>query len=354
VLESVKGKGMQYSQLGSSDLRVSEICLGTMTFGQQNTIEEAHRQLDCAVAFGVNFIDAAEMYPVPPREETQGRTEEYIGLWLAKQQRDKLVVATKVAGPARNMPWIRGKERKIDRRNVGEAVSQSLRRLQTDYIDLYQIHWPDRYVPSFGQTVYNPTQERDTVPVAEQLAVFGDLIKAGKIRYLGLSNETPWGVCEFCKQAALLGQPLVVSVQNAYNLLNRVFEVGMAEACRREGLGVLAYSPLAFGSLTGKYLQGQPDMARMSLFANFGSRYRKPNVPEAVAAYVGVAGKYGLRPAQMALAFVRERWFVTSTIVGATSLEQLQENLASVEIVLDKEILAELDAVQARYPNPAP
>ncbi|MBW4496747.1 MAG: NADP(H)-dependent aldo-keto reductase [Oscillatoria princeps RMCB-10] len=345
---------MRYSQLGSSELRVSEICLGTMTFGQQNTIEEAHRQLDCAVAFGVNFIDAAEMYPVPPREETHGRTEEYIGQWLAKQQRDKLVVATKVAGPARSMAWIRGKDRKIDRRNVGEAVSQSLRRLQTDYIDLYQIHWPDRYVPSFGQTVYDPTQERDTVPVAEQLAVFGDLIKAGKIRYLGLSNETPWGVCEFCKQAELLGLPKVVSVQNAYNLLNRVFEVGMAEACRREGLGVLAYSPLGFGTLTGKYLQGQPDMARMSLFSNFGLRYRKPNVPEAVAAYVGVAGKYGLEPAQMALAFVRQRWFVTNTIVGATSLEQLQENLASVEVVLDKEILAELDAVQARYPNPAP
>lgn len=345
---------MQYKQLGQSDLSISEICLGTMTYGQQSTIEEAHQQLDYAVACGVNFIDAAEMYPVPARQETQGRTEEYIGQWLTKQQRDRLIIATKIAGPTRSMSWIRGKNRAINRRNVEQAVNDSLKRLQTDYIDLYQIHWPDRYVPLFGQTVYEPNLERETIPIAEQLTIFADLIKAGKIRYLGLSNETPWGVCQFCHLSKQLGLPPVVSIQNAYNLLNRVFEGALAETCRRENVGLLAYSPLGFGTLTGKYQQASPANARMTLFSNFSSRYLKPNITEAVAAYVEIAGKYQLSPAKMALAFVRSRWFVTGTIIGATTLEQLKENLESVEVVLNQEILADLEAVHARYPNPAP
>lgn len=345
---------MQYKKLGESDLKVSEICLGTMTFGHQNSIEEAHKQLDYAVGYGVNFIDTAEMYPVPPRAETYGKTEAYIGEWLKKQQRDQLIIATKIAGPGRAIKWVRDGAQEIKKDNVKQAVENSLRRLQTDYIDLYQIHWPDRYVPSFGQTIYDPQHERDTVPIAEQLSVFADLIQAGKIRYLGLSNETPWGVSEFSHVAKQLGLPKVVSIQNAYNLINRVFDSALAEACYRENIGLLAYSPLGFGYLSGKYVNEKPENTRISLFPNFGQRYHKPNVSEAVAAYVEIAHKYNLSPTQLALAFVRSRWFVTSTIIGATTIEQLHENLSSVDVVIDKDILAEIDAVNVKYSSPAP
>jgi len=345
---------MQYKKLGESDLKVSEICLGTMTFGHQNSIEEAHKQLDYAVSYGVNFIDTAEMYPVPPRAETYGKTEAYIGEWLQHQQRNKLIIATKIAGPGRSLKWVRHGAQEIKKDNVKQAVENSLKRLQTDYIDLYQIHWPDRYVPTFGQTIYDPQQERDTVPIAEQLSVFADLIQAGKIRYLGLSNETPWGVSEFSHVAKQLGLPKVVSIQNAYNLINRTFDSALAEACYRENIGLLAYSPLGFGYLSGKYLNEKPENTRISLFPNFGQRYHKPNVNEAVAAYVEIAHKYNLSPTQLALAFVRSRWFVTSTIIGATTIEQLHENLSSVDVVLDKDILAEIDAINVKYPSPAP
>jgi aryl-alcohol dehydrogenase (NADP+) len=345
---------MQYKQLGDSDLKVSVICLGTMTYGQQNTIEQAHQQLDYAVAQGVNFIDAAEMYPVPPRAETQGRTEAYIGEWLKAKQRDKLIIATKIAGPGRAVKWLRDGTQAIDRNNVKQAVDDSLKRLQTDYIDLYQIHWPDRYVPIFGQTLYEPNKERQTVPIAEQLTVFADLIQAGKIRYVGVSNETPWGISEFSHVAKQLGLPKIVSIQNAYNLLNRVFDSALAEASYRENIGLLAYSPLGFGLLSGKYLHGKPEKARVTLFEGFGQRYLKPNVNEAVAAYVEIAQQHQLTPAQLALAFVQSRWFVTSTIIGATTIEQLKENVDSLNVVLNKQILAEIDAVHARYPSPAP
>jgi aryl-alcohol dehydrogenase (NADP+) len=345
---------MQYKQLSESDLKVSEICLGTMTFGQQNTIEDAHQQLDYAVAQGVNFIDTAEMYPVPTRAETYGSTESYIGEWLKHQQRDQLIIATKIAGPGRGFKWVRDGAKAIDRDNLKQAVEDSLKRLQTDYIDLYQIHWPDRYVPIFGQTVYDPSKERKTVPIAEQLTVFADLIQAGKIRYVGLSNETPWGVSEFSHVAKQLGLPKVVSIQNAYNLLNRVFDSALAEVSYRENIGLLAYSPLGFGLLSGKYLHDEPENARVTLFKGFGQRYLKPNVNEAVAAYVEIAQKHQLSPVQLALAFVRSRWFVTSTIIGATTLEQLKENLDSLNVVLNEDILAEIDAVHTRYPNPAP
>ncbi|NJP10606.1 MAG: NADP(H)-dependent aldo-keto reductase [Leptolyngbyaceae cyanobacterium RU_5_1] len=344
---------MQYRQLGDSDLQVSEICLGTMTFGQQNTLEDAHQQLDSAIAQGVNFIDTAEMYPVPARAETQGLTEEYIGKWLMKQPRDRLIIATKIAGPSRRLNWIREGPVAIDRPNIEQAVNDSLRRLQTDYIDLYQLHWPDRYVPLFGQTLYNLEQVRETVPIDEQLSVFADLIKAGKIRYLGLSNETPWGIAAFCNAACQLGLPKVVSIQNAYNLLNRVFDWAPAEACYQENLGLLAYSPLGFGCLSGKYLQGDA-IGRLTLFSGFGQRYLKVNVNEAVAAYGAIARKHNLSPVALAIAFVRQRWFVTSTIIGATTLDQLTENLASLEVTLSPEVLAEIDAVYVRYPNPAP
>lgn len=345
---------MKYNPLGDSGLHVSEICLGTMTYGHQNTIVEAHQQLDYAIAQGVNFIDAAEMYPVPVQETTQGLTETYVGEWLAHQQRDKLIIATKIVGPGRNFKWLREGQQAIDRKNIEQAVDDSLKRLQTDYIDLYQIHWPDRSVPQFGTTVFDPSQERETVPIPEQLAVFADLIQAGKIRALGLSNETPWGVLEFSHVAKQLGLPKVVSIQNAYSLVNRVFDSALAEVSYREQIGLLAYSPLAFGLLSGKYVNGTPDKTRLTLFEGFGGRYRKPNVEAAVAAYVEIARAHNLKPAVLALAFVRSRWFVTSTIIGATTLEQLRENLDSTQVDLDETILAEIDAVNLRYPSPAP
>lgn len=350
---------MEYKQLGDSDLLVSAICMGTMTYGQQNTIEEAHQQLDYAVSQGVNFLDTAEMYPVPGRAETQGFAEECIGKWLSKQQRDKIIITSKVAGPNHKVKypqidWIREGKNRINRPNIKQAVEGSLQRLGTDYIDLYQIHWPDRYVPLFGAPDYDPSQERDTIPIAEQLQVFTDLIKAGKIRYLGLSNETPWGVCEFCNLAKQLGLSKVVSVQNAFNLTNRLFHLHLAETCRFNNVGLLAYSPLAFGLLTGKYLQGIPEKSRLALFPGFGRRYQKPNVVEAVKAYVEIADKYGFTPAQLALAFVRSRWFVTSTIIGVTTIPQLKDNLSSTQVELDDQILAEIDLVHSLYPNPTP
>lgn len=345
---------MKYNQLGDSNLIVSEICLGTMTYGQQNTVEDACQQLDYAVSQGVNFIDTAEMYPVPGKAETQGKTEEYIGQWLVRQPRDKLIVATKVAGPSPRLTWIRGGNHRLDRPNITQAVEDSLQRLQTDYIDLYQIHWPDRYVPLFGAPDYDPSQERETVAIAEQLAAFADLMQAGKIRYVGLSNETPWGVCEFCHLARQLNLPKVVSIQNAFSLVNRAFHLHLAEACRFHQVGLMAYSPLAFGFLTGKYLDGIPENSRLALFQGFGMRYDKPNLTEAIRCYVAIAHKYGLTPAQMALAYVRSRWFVTSTIIGATTMAQLQENLSSVAVVLREEIIKEIDEVHGRYPNPTP
>ncbi|MDO8810927.1 MAG: NADP(H)-dependent aldo-keto reductase [Gallionella sp.] len=344
---------MELRQLGASDLKVSALALGTMTFGEQNSEAEAHAQLDLAVSRGVNFIDTAEMYPVAPRAETAGRTESYIGTWLKRQQRDKLIVATKIAGPARGFSWIRNTPR-IDRTQLNEAIDDSLRRLQTDYVDLYQIHWPDRYVPMFGATSYDATQERDSVPIAEQLQALGDLVKAGKVRHIGLSNETPWGMMEFLRCAETLGLPKIVSIQNAYHLMNRTFESGLAEVCRHANVGLLAYSPLAFGHLTGKYLTDPQAKGRVTLFPGFGQRYHKTNVPAASREYMRIAREAGLSPAQMALAFARTRWFATSVLLGATSVQQLQENLDSAEVTLTAEVLEKIEAVHRQYPNPAP
>lgn len=344
---------MEYRTLGRSDLKVSVLSLGTMTFGEQNTEAEAHAQLDYAVAHGVNLIDTAEMYPVPPRPETVHRTETYIGTWLKNQPRDKLVIATKITGPARGFNWIRNGPR-ITREQINAAIDGSLRRLQTDYVDLYQIHWPDRYVPMFGATTYDVAQERDCTPIEEQLQALGDLVKAGKVRYLGLSNETPWGVMEFVRCAEQLGLPRIISIQNAYHLLNRTFENGLAEVCRHTEVSLLAYSPLAFGWLSGKYLDEPKTVGRITLFPGFGQRYNKPNVAAAVAEYVRIARAAGMTPATLALAFARTRWFTGSVIIGATTLAQLRENLDSATVELAPDLLAQIEAVHLRYPNPAP
>ena len=344
---------MEYRQLGASDLQVSALALGTMTFGEQNSEAEAHAQLDLAVSHGVNFIDTAEMYPVAPRAETVYRTESYIGSWLKHQQRDKLIVASKIAGPARGFTWIRGGPR-ITREHIHTAIDGSLRRLQTDYIDLYQIHWPDRDVPMFGATSYDVAQERDSTPIAEQLQALGELVREGKVRHIGLSNETPWGVSEFLRCAEMLGLPKIISIQNAYHLMNRTFEAGLAEVCQHANVGLLGYSPLAFGHLSGKYLADPQARGRVTLFQGFGQRYNKPNVPTATKEYVRIARESGLSPAQMALAFARTRWFTSSILLGATSVRQLQENLDSAEITLAAEVLEKIEAVHRVYPNPAP
>ncbi len=344
---------MQLKPLGMSDLQVSALSLGTMTFGEQNNETDAHAQLDLAIAHGVNFIDTAEMYPVPPRAETQGRTESYVGSWLKRQQRDKLIIATKITGPSRGFSWIRGGPR-INRQQIEAAINGSLKRLQTDYVDLYQIHWPDRYVPMFGATSYDLRQEHEAVPIAEQLAALADLVKAGKVRYIGLSNETPWGVSEFVSCAEKFGLPKIISIQNAYHLMNRSFEMGLAEVCQHNKIGLLAYSPLAFGHLSGKYLADPQAKGRISLFPSFGQRYAKPNVPPASQAYLHIAQQAGLSLTQMALAFARTRWFTSSVILGATNLQQLQENLTSTELVLSTDVLEQIEAVHKLYPNPAP
>lgn len=344
---------MKYRQLGSSDLQVSALSLGTMTFGEQNSEQDAHAQLDLAVAHGVNFIDTAEMYPVAPRAETQGRTESYIGSWLKNQPRDKLIVASKIAGPARGFAWIRNGPR-INREHIHAAIDASLQRLQTDYLDLYQIHWPDRYVPMFGATSYELNQEHDSTPVAEQLYALAELVKSGKIRHIGLSNETPWGVSEFIRCAEQSGLPRIVSIQNAYHLMNRTFESGLAEVCRHADVGLLAYSPLAFGHLSGKYHANRDAHGRINLFPGFGQRYHKPNVPAASGEYVRIAQQSGISPAQMALAYARTRWFTASVILGATTLTQLEENLESGELTLPADVLEQIEAVHRLYPNPAP
>jgi aryl-alcohol dehydrogenase-like predicted oxidoreductase len=344
---------MEYRNLGGSDLKVSTLALGTMTFGEQNTEAEAHQQLDLAVSHGVNLIDTAEMYPVPPRAETAHRTESYIGSWLTRQQRDNLIIATKITGASRGFAWIRNSPR-INREHIVAAIDGSLRRLQTDYIDLYQIHWPDRYVPMFGSSSYEVSQEHDSTPIEEQLQVLSEMIKAGKIRYIGVSNETPWGVSEFARCADQIGLPKIVSIQNAYSLLNRTFESGLAETCRHTNVGLLAYSPLAFGWLSGKYLSDPSAKGRITLFSGFGQRYNKYNVTSATKEYVRIAQEVEMTPATLALAFARTRWFTNSVIIGATTLEQLTENLKSNEIILTSEIVEKIETVHKKFPNPAP
>ena len=346
---------MQQRRLGDTQLMVSELCLGTMTFGEQNTEAEAHAQLDMALAAGINFVDAAEIYPVPPRAETQGLTERYIGTWLQQRGgRDRVVLASKVAGPGAWVGYLRDGQPRLDRRNIVAALEASLARLQTDYLDLYQIHWPDRETNYFGKLGYEPVADDQSVPLLETLEALDEQVKAGKVRHIGLSNETPWGMMTFLRLAEQHGLARPVSIQNPYNLLNRTFEIGLAEAALRERCGLLAYSPLAFGVLSGKYLNGvRPPGARLTLFERF-SRYSNAEAERAATAYVTLARDHGLDPAQMALAWVTSRPFVTSNIIGATTLEQLGRNLASLDLTLSEELIGGIDAIHREQPNPAP
>lgn len=346
---------MQYRRLGQTDIEVSALCLGTMTFGEQNTEQDAHGQLDRAREAGINFIDTAEIYPVPPRAETQGLTERYIGSWLESRRcRDRVILATKVAGPAEWLPYLRDGQARLDRRNIEAALDASLERLRTDYVDLYQLHWPDRETNYFGKLGYAHPPQDLSVPLAETLMVLGDLVRAGKVRHIGISNETPWGLMRFLQLAAEHGMPRMVSIQNPYSLLNRTFEIGLAEVAMREQCGLLAYSPLAFGVLSGKYLDGaRPPGARLTLYERF-SRYSNPEAERATADYVALARRHGLDPAQMALAWVTSRPFVTANIIGATTPEQLEINLASIDVTLSDEVIAGIEAIHARQPNPAP
>lgn len=347
-------RAMAYRPLGEGGPQVSAICLGTMTFGQQNSEAEAHDQLDFAVERGINFIDTAEMYPVPARAETSGETERFVGSWLARQPREKFVIATKVAGPARSLEWIRGGPPALDRANIRAAVEGSLRRLRTDYIDLYQLHWPARNQPLFGQMPFDPARERECTSIRAQLEVLAELVAEGKVRRVGLSNEQPWGVMSFLHEAKAFDLPRVVSIQNAYNLLNRVYEYGLSEITLRENVGLLAYSPLAFGHLTGKYLADPAAPGRINAFDNFGVRYAKPGVSQATTRYAELARSRGLSLTQLALGWVYSRWFVTSTIIGATSLAQLGENLDAWDVQLDEETVAAIEQIHLEHGNPAP
>ncbi|QEM83349.1 NADP(H)-dependent aldo-keto reductase [Halomonas binhaiensis] len=343
---------MQTRPLGDTGINVSRLCLGTMTFGEQNTEKEAHEQLDRAIAFGINFIDTAEMYPVPPKADTQGRTEQYIGSWLkGRGTRDDVIIATKIAGPG--MEHIRDGSR-FTREHVQRAVEDSLARLRTDYIDLYQLHWPSRHTNFFGRLGYTHNEDEQPTPLEDTLLALKEQVDAGKIRAIGLSNETPWGVMHCLHLADKLGLPRVASVQNPYNLLNRTYEVGLAEFAHRENVGLLAYSPLAFGVLSGKYLDGaRPPKGRLTLYERF-KRYTSPRAERAVHAYVTLAREHGLDPAQMALAYVNSRTFLTSNIIGATTMEQLESNLASEALSLSEEVLEGIESIHTDTPNPCP
>ncbi len=348
---------MEYRSLGRTDIKVSAIGLGTMTFGEQNTEAEAHQQIDYALEQGVNLIDTAEMYPVPPRAETYGSTERIIGTWLKKRgQRDKLVLATKVAGPGAvlGLKHLRGGNNRLDRSNIFAAAEASLQRLQTDYIDLYQLHWPDRSTNFFGKLGYQHPEVEQAVPIEETLDALGDLVRAGKVRQVGLSNETPWGLHQYLQMSLLPGRERIVSIQNPYSLLNRSFEVGLAEMAIREQVGLLAYSPLAFGMLSGKFLNGaRPPESRIARWSRF-ARYTNDQGDRATVGYAEVAGRHGVNMAQMALAFVRQQRFVASVLIGATTMEQLKTNLTSTSVTLQPELLRDIEAVHRLQPNPCP
>ncbi|MEO6352413.1 MAG: NADP(H)-dependent aldo-keto reductase [Oxalobacteraceae bacterium] len=349
---------MLYRKLGRTDLEVSLIGLGTMTWGEQNSEADAHAQIDYALAHGVNLIDTAEMYPVPPKPETQGLTEQYIGSWLAKTgRRREIVLTSKATGPAfdANRPsHIRNGATHHNRESLTAALHASLKRLQTDYLDLYQLHWPDRNTNFFGQLGYPWVENDASVAIEESLSVLADFVKEGKVRHIGVSNETPWGLSQFLKASENLDLPRIVSIQNPYNLLNRSFEIGLSEFAHREQVSLLAYSPLAFGTLSGKYLNGAaPADSRLALFERF-SRYSNPQAQAAAQAYADLAQQVGLSAAQMALAFINSRPFVASNLIGATTLEQLQENIDSVSVQLSDEALLGIEAIHTRHPNPGP
>lgn len=347
---------MEYRELGRSGIKVSALCLGTMTWGEQNTEDEGHQQMDFAVDRGINFFDTAELYPIPPKPGTQGRTEEVIGTWFkSRGNRDKVILASKVVGRSK-MNWFRDDKSpcRHTRAQIMEAIDKSLKRLQTDYIDLYQLHWPDRPLPIFGG-LEHVEMPGETVPIDEILQVLGELVQQGKVRTVGLSNETPWGVMQFLRASEQHGLPRVVSIQNAFNLVNRTFQIGLSEVTHREDVGLLAYSPLAQGFLSGKYRGGaRPAGARVTLFGDHVVRYNQVNAEEAIEGYLQVADKHGLDPSQMAIQFVTTQPFVTSNIIGATTMEQLKSEIDSVNVALSEDVLKDIETVHRRYPNPCP
>ena len=352
---------MKKNNLGKTEILVSEICLGTMTWGQQNNEKEAHDQLSYASERGINFIDTAEMYAVPPKKETYGLTEKYIGTWLKNQDRSKIILATKIAGRTSNVPsgppgldWIRQGPR-LNEKHIFQAIENSLKRLNTEYIDLYQIHWPERTVNSFGQLGYIHNPREDDIKIEVTLEALAKAVDKGLIKYVGLSNETPWGVMKFISVAKEFNLPRVVSIQNPYSLLNRSFEAGLSEIAINEEVGLLPYSPLAGGVLSGKYLNGKkPENARMTLFERMRGRYSNQHAENAVLEYQKIAVKYNLSLTQMAINFVTKQNFVTSNIIGATSITQLEENINSIDCKLNEEVMAEIEKVHKIYTYPCP
>jgi len=342
---------MKYKKLGNTNLDVSQICLGTMTYGEQNNEKEAHQQLDYCISEGINFIDTAEMYAIPPKEETQGKTEEIIGGWLSKRKdRDKIYIATKVAGPG--MDYVRGGS-SLNKKHIFEAIDDSLKRLKTDYIDLYQTHWPERKSNYFGRLGYEYSDDMG-VPIEETLDAMSQLVKCGKVRYIGISNETPWGTSKHLELHKDKGFEKIISIQNPYSLLNRIYEVGLAEISQHEKISLLAYSPLGFGQLTGKYIKKTNVNSRLGLYGDWFTRYSNNECLNAVKKYASIAAKHNLSLTHLALAFVNSRPFVTSNIIGATTMDQLKENIASVNIKLNDEILNDINEIHETQPNPAP
>ena len=352
---------MKKNNLGKTEIMVSEICLGTMTWGQQNNEKEAHDQLSYASERGINFIDTAEMYAVPPKKETYGLTEKYIGTWLKNQDRSKIILATKIAGRTSNVPsgppgldWIRQGPR-LNEEHIFQAIENSLKRLNTEYIDLYQIHWPERTLNNFGQLGYIHNPREDDIKIEVTLEALAKAVDKGLIKYVGLSNETPWGVMKFISVAKEFNLPRVVSIQNPYSLLNRSFEAGLSEIAINEEVGLLPYSPLAGGVLSGKYLNGKkPENARMTLFERMRGRYSNQHAENAVLEYQKIAVKYNLNLTQMAINFVTKQNFVTSNIIGATSITQLEENINSIDCKLNEEVMAEIEKVHKIYTYPCP
>ncbi|KAL4567490.1 hypothetical protein LXL04_023075 [Taraxacum kok-saghyz] len=355
---------MQYNQVGDSNLVVSEITFGTMTFGEQNTEKEAHEMLSYAVEHGINTLDTAEMYPVPVKKETQGLTDIYIGNWMKSRPRDQIILATKVSGYSERSTYLRdsGEVVRVDAANIKESVEKSLKRLNTDYIDLLQIHWPDRYVPLFGEFFYDPSKWRQSVAFVEQLRAFQELINEGKVRYIGVSNETSYGVMEFIHVAKTEGLPKIVSIQNSYSLLTRCkFEIDLVEVCHPNNcnVGLLCYSPLGGGALTGKYLDPESEASkkgRLQLFPGYMERYNKSISKEATTKYIEMAKKHGLSPVELALGFVRDRPFMTSTIIGATSVQQLKEDIdafLTTERPLPPDVMADIENIFKRYKDPS-
>ncbi|MBS9462496.1 aldo/keto reductase [Flagellimonas sp. 389] len=346
---------MKYTRLPHTDIKVSKICLGTMTWGRQNSEEEGHEQMDYALEQGVNFFDTAELYPIPAKKELYAVTEEIIGNWFKKTgNRDKVVLASKIAGRGDYTKFIRTTGFSKD--SIIKAVEGSLQRLQTDYIDLYQLHWPERNVNIFGQRGYNahaidPWEDN----IHQVLETLRDLVSEGKIRHIGISNETPWGTMRFLEESKVhRSLPRMLTIQNSYNLLNRIFEVGLSEISIREHIGLLAYSPMAFGVLSGKYLgEIKPRKARITLFPNY-TRYSSDTATQATEKYNQLAQEHGLSLAQMALAFVNTRPFLTSNIIGATTMEQLKENIESIDVELSDEVLKGIEDIHNEIPNPAP